>query len=221
MPTSRDTPDPRSLRVLLLEDEAFTRATVAGSLRLHGLDVVAEAASGGEAMRLARATSPDVLVADLDLGGGPDGIATAHALRNEHPRLAVVLLTAYADPRLLTTTVGQAPAGAEYVIKQTVADASQLVLAIERAARAAPGAGAVRPATSEPLMADLTDVQLDTLRMLAEGMTNAEIAAARGVSTNTVERAVARTAAILGVQSDGPGNMRVLLARAYLAMARG
>lgn len=221
MPTSRDTPDSRALRVLLLEDEAFTRATVAGSLRLHGLDVVAEAASGTQAMRLARETSPDVVVADLDLGGGPDGIATAHALRNEHPRLAVVLLTAYADPRLLTTTVGQAPAGAEYVIKQTVADASQLVLAIERAVRAAPGAGAVRPATSEPLMADLTDVQLDTLRMLAEGMTNAEIAAARGVSTNTVERAVARTAAILGIQSSGPGNMRVLLARAYLAMARG
>ena len=70
-------------------------------------------------------------------------------------------------------------------------------------------------------MADLTDVQLDTLRMLAEGMTNAEIAAARGVSTNTVERAVARIAVILGVQSNGPGNVRVLLARAYLAMARG
>ena len=221
MPPPDDTSNPRALRVLLLEDEAFTRATVAGSLRLHGLDVVAEAANGGEAMRMARVTRPDVLVADLDLGGGPDGIATAHALRNEHPRLAVVLLTAYSDPRLLTTTVGQAPKGAEYVIKQAVADASQLVLAIERAVRASPGSGAVRPTTSQPLMADLTDVQLDTLRMLAEGMTNAEIAAARGVSTNTVERAVARIAVILGVQSNGPGNERVLLARAYLAMARG
>lgn len=209
------------MRVLLLEDDAFTRATVASSLRLHGLDVIAEVGTGGAAVRASREATPDVVVADLDLGGGPDGIATAHALRREHPGIGIVLLTAYSDPRLLTTTVGQAPEGTEYVIKQTVTDSSRLVVAIERAALAAPGAGSRRPATTEPMLTDLTDVQLDTLRMLAEGMTNAEIAQARGVGVNSVERTVARLARALDIRDDGPGNMRVLLARAYLSMARG
>ena len=221
MPTRTNTPPPRALRVLLLEDDAFTRATVASSLRLHGLDVIAEVSSGGAAVRASREATPDVVVADLDLGGGPDGIATAHALRREHPSLGIVLLTAYSDPRLLTTTVGQAPEGTEYVIKQTVTDSSRLVVAIERAALAAPGAGSRRPTTTEPMLNDLTDVQLDTRRMLAEGMTNAEIAQARGVGVNSVERTVARLARALDIRDDGPGNMRVLLARAYISMARG
>ena len=218
MPTA---PHAQPLRVLVLEDDPFTRATVASSLRLHGLDVVAEVGTGGAAVRAAREAEPHVVVADLDLGGGPDGIATTHALRREHPGIGIVLLTAYSDPRLLRTTVGQAPEGTEYVIKQTVDDSSRLVVAIERAVLAAPGAGSRRPATNEPLMTDLTDVQIDTLRMVSEGMTNAEIAAARGVSENSVARTVARVARALGIRDDGPGNLRVLLARSYLSMARG
>jgi DNA-binding NarL/FixJ family response regulator len=57
--------------------------------------------------------------------------------------------------------------------------------------------------------------------MLSEGMTNAEIAAVRGVAVNSVERTVARLARALEIRDDGPGNMRVLLARAYISMARG
>ncbi len=221
MPNQQPATTPASLRVLLLEDDAFTRATVASSLRLHQLDVVAEVATAGAAIRAAREEPVDVVVTDLDLGGGPDGIATAHALRREHPGIGIVLLTAYSDPRLLTTSVGQAPEGTEYVIKQTVDDSSRLVVAIERAMLAAPGAGTRRPATNAPLVASLTDVQLDTLRMLSEGMTNAEIAAVRGVAVNSVERTVARLARALEIRDDGPGNMRVLLARAYISMARG
>lgn len=221
MPTASHTHSHRALRVLLLEDDHFTRATVASSLRLHGLDVVAEVGTGGAAVRAGRDARPDVVVADLDLGGGPDGIATAHALRREHPGIGIVLLTAYSDPRLLATTVSQAPEGTEYVIKQTVDDSSRLVVAIERAMLAVRGSGGRRPVTNEPLIADLTDVQIDTLRMVSEGMTNAEIAAARGVSENSVARTVARVARAIDIRDDGPGNMRVLLARAYMQMARG
>lgn len=207
-----------AVRAIVVEDDPFARATVAASLRLHGVDVVAECGNAGDAVRAAETHAPDVAVTDLDLGGGPNGMVVAHALRRALPSIGVVMLTSYSDPRMLGATLAQVPEGTEYVVKQSVTDTAMLGLAIDRAILAAPGATRPRPVTAAPTQADLTDVQLETLRLVAEGLTTTEIARRRGVSAGSVERTIARVGRILGVEAGEGENQRVLLTRAFLRL---
>ena len=158
---------------------------------------------------------------DLDLGRGPNGVAVAHALRRANPAIGIVLLTNHVDPRSVGTPLAQVPPGTEYVVKQSVEDIEILTLAIERSILAAPGHSAPRPATNQPVGAELTDAQMETLRMVAEGLTNSEIARRRGVSEGGVERMVGRLITVLGIEEQPGYNRRMLLARAFETLSRG
>ena len=70
------------MHALVVDDDDFTRFLLVRTLTTLGADSVDDAADAPTAMRLAQATSPDLATLDLDLGGGPNGIDLAHALRN-------------------------------------------------------------------------------------------------------------------------------------------
>lgn len=201
-----------SLRVLIVEDEDFTRTTLAAALTAHGFDVLKTTRDAKEAMTAARMSAFDVALLDLDLGPGPTGIDIAHGMRRLHPKLGIVVLTSFIDPRLLTSSLAELPLGSAYVVKQSLNSMELLVSAIHGASACA-GLGLPQIAGS-----GLTQAQMDTLRLLAAGLSNAEIARLRVVTEKSVEQTVSRAAKRLGITAAAEMNQRVALAREYFRL---
>ena len=199
-------------RLLVVEDDDFTRTTLAGALAHAGFDVVAAVGDAANAVGRATALLPDCAVLDLDLGPGPTGIDVAHGMRRALPSLGIVMLTSFSDPRLLSTSLKDLPLGASYVVKQSLTDLGILVAAVE-------GAIALSGSAAMPDEASgLTDAQVETLRLLAAGLSNAEIARVRVVTEKSVEQAIARCAKRLEITAAPGTNQRVALARAYFRL---
>ena len=94
---------------MVVEDDDFTRSTVVSALQIQGVDVVCETGSVGPAMKLADGLKPDAVILDLDLGAGPTGMDLAIGLRRRYPKLGIVLLTTFEDPRLLHPKIQPQP----------------------------------------------------------------------------------------------------------------
>lgn len=213
--------DPPAIRarVMVVEDNAFTRTTVCGALRDAGINVVADTGSAADALDLASRFAPHAAVIDLDLGEGPNGVDLAAALREALPAIGIVILTSFADPRLAGRNVDHLPGGSVYVVKSELTDTRLLARAIGNAMRMAADARlASQPVMTRPrgTTAGLTDAQVEVARMVAEGLSNAEIATRRGVSATSVERLIMRVARELGIETTSASNRRVLIAREYL-----
>ena len=206
------------VRCLLVDDDAFTRTTLASALHAHGIEVVASADGITQAMT-AHATPPssggdataECAILDLDLGLGPNGVDLAHALRRRDPDIGIVILTSFTDPRLLATSLRELPEGSAYVVKQSLEDMDILLSAIEGVTR---GKAGTSPAPRVPL----SDAQIETLRLLACGLSNAEIARVRVVTEKSVEQAIKRVAVALAIDTSSRVNQRVALARAYFSL---
>lgn len=199
-----------STRCLVVDDDSFTRTAVSAALRAEGIDVVAVADGIAQAMAVDM-RDIDCAVLDLDLGIGPNGIDLAYALRRTHPGIGIVILTSFSDPRLLAASVQEPPPGSAYVVKQSIADMGILVTAINATA-----SNQEFPAAD--MRIPLTDAQVETLRLLAYGLSNAEIARVRVVTEKSVEQAIKRVAVALKVDTSPQANQRVALARAYFAL---
>lgn len=195
-----------ALRAVVVEDDAFARTGVSALLTALRHSVVATASTATAAMAAIREHRPDLLVADLSLGPGPTGIDVAIAARRSLPELAIVILSGYADPRLLDPALPPAPPGAQYVTKASLTDANVLARAIGRAV--------ARQVDTGPHV-DLSETQVDLLRMVAEGSTNREIAERRGSSTKAVEAALQRLTRRLGIAPSPATNQRIALTNAY------
>ncbi|MGI9187170.1 MAG: response regulator transcription factor [Gaiellales bacterium] len=207
---------PDTVRILLVEDDPLLRTALSSALEGDWSRIVGVAASAAEAMAIVANTSFDVLLTDLDLGSGPNGAVLAHALRQQRPMLGIVVLTSYVDPRLVGPKLSQLPSGTEYVTKQSVRDLDLLRTAVVRAAvRGSAPLLSGEPTAKRPL----TDTQIETMRLVAEGLSNAEIAERRFVTEKSVEVTVSRILKQLGIASDRSRNARVEIARTYYAMA--
>ena len=205
-----------AVSALVVEDDAFTRVTLAESLRAQGVDVVLATDRATEALELARQRPLHAAFLDLHLGAGRTGIDLALGLRRVHPRIGIVLLTSFDHPRLLSPTLPTPPPGTQYVTKRSVGGIETLVTALRDAVEAAAGRpvdGVVRHGES-PVHA-LTDTQVETLRLVAQGLSNAEIARRRSVSEGSVEATITRLARALGVGSTATRNQRVHMAQVY------
>jgi DNA-binding NarL/FixJ family response regulator len=214
------------LTAAIVEDDPFTRTMLVATLRAQGVEVVIETATPSEALALAPLRRPRVALLDLHLGAGPTGIELAHALRTIDPRIALVILTSFDDPRLLSTRLPDPPRGTRYVTKRQIESVEVLVRVLKEAvdamgsqegARTAArrSSGRVR-ASDAGRVVDLTDSQLETLRLLAEGLSNAHIAERRSVTERSVETTIGRIARALGLAHDATRNQRVHMARVYL-----
>lgn len=209
-----------ALRVVIVEDDALLRTSLVAALPLQGIDVVGSADGAAGALELIRRVQPDAALLDLDLGVGPNGIDIARLLRAEYPAMGLVVLTGYADPRLAGASSAQLPEDVEYVVKSRLPDAALLGRILARSVARRTGQVSDLPAPLAPHAPhDLTQVQLEVLRLVARGMSNAEIAAARSVSEKAVENTITRLCRRLGIASDAGSNARVLLTRYYFTMS--
>jgi DNA-binding NarL/FixJ family response regulator len=204
------------VRVLLVDDHDFTRSTVAASLRAEGCTVVASVPSARDAMLAFREQEIDCAVIDLNLGRGPNGIDLAYALRAYEPNVAIVLLTLHNDRRLVSGDKRPLPPGTVFLVKGDVRSTGQLREAIDAAIT---GLKSSSRRISEQL--PLTDVQMEIVRMLVDGLTNAEIANRRGVSERSVQAALGRILTSLEIEPVSGQNPRMLILRACGALGHG
>lgn len=120
-------------RVMMVEDDEFTRSTIKTALINKGMNIVFDTASVKEAMEFARNNRPEVAVLDYNLGKGPNGIDLANQLRRIQPDIAIVLLTAFLDPAQLDKRIAELPKGSRYLIKNSVRKIDVLIEEINQA----------------------------------------------------------------------------------------
>lgn len=202
-----------SRSVLLVEDEAMSRTLLAGVLEAAGFHVTA-VASADEAIEAFVAIDPDALVTDIDLGSGATGLDLVVSLSGRNPHLPVVVLSNYA---ITPDYANPVLAKAAYIRKKELNDTDVLLGALDSVLR--DEREQVSKEAASGRLGALTNAQIHVLRMIAEGLSNAEIADRRKCSLRAAEHMVQRTFTALGLGSDPRVNTRVAAARIYIEEA--
>lgn len=205
------------IRIVVADDHPVVRGGLVSLLRtIPGLDVVGEAADGQTAVRLANEQHPDVVLMDVRMPG-MDGVEATRQIREQTPAIRVLMLTMYDDDATVFTAM---KAGAQgYLLKESEQDdivrAVHAVVAGE--AIFGPGVAArVLGYFTEPPQAvaaeypfpELTDRERQVLELLAQGRSNADIAAELFLSPKTVSNQLTAIFAKLQVASRGEAIVR-------------
>ncbi|WP_351229772.1 response regulator transcription factor [Streptomyces sp. NPDC002133] len=190
-----------TVRILLCDDHAVVRAGLLALLGSEpGIEVVGEAGSGEEAVATAAKLRPDVVLMDLQLGPGIDGVEATRRIAS--PEVHVLVLTTYDTDADITRAIEAGATG--YLLKAE--RPQELFAAIHSAAQ---GRTALSPPVASRVMdrlrgaarPALTDRELDILGQLARGLGNREIARALFISEATVKTHLGRIYAKLGVDT--------------------
>ena len=187
---------PASVRVLVVDDQTVVREGLVMLLRYSpGIEVVAAAADGEEAVRLARSLGPDVVLMDLRMPRC-DGTAATRRILEERPSTRVIALTTYADDESVFAALQAGARGyltkdataseIQHAIRTVFAGEALLDPSVQRRLLERSLAGAAAP--SAPAYPDgLTQREAEVLREIASGRSNREIAEALSISEGTVK----------------------------------
>ena len=174
-------------------------------------------------MNLLRRLQPDVVLLDMNVVG-ISAVKIAVKMRKENQNIGIVILTSCSDLRLMGESNDEVPIGAKILVKKSIVDFTVLCDAIRESKIAAVekhkvtwinGNTSFQDHGVAVLMAHLTNTQAEVLRLVAVGMTNAQIGRTRYVSEKSVEQVISRVAQELHVQPDHNKNMRVQLVGEY------
>ncbi len=200
-------------RTLILDCNRFELATLADSLRMQGLDIVGQASESHGALQLFRAIHPDAVL--INFQGCDHGcVELLESFREIDPSLGIVLLTDSPDLRLYGIHEDQLPRGTQLIEKSALAELRDIRSAIDNSLKE--GARTVWLANAwDSSLNSLTDIQIETLRLLSLGLSNSDIGKARFVSEKSVEQTITRIAQHLHVVHEKGRNMRVILASEY------
>jgi DNA-binding NarL/FixJ family response regulator len=210
-------------RVLLINDDAFELATMSASLRLHSTNVIGEASNIFVAENLFRSLQPEIVMIDLQFSG-EEAVGLLQRFRKVDPELGIVIITSCPDLRLFGLLEKNIPHGAKIILKRSVSDLSIITFALTESMESAHDGSAMKWISIHAdihensfisILSDLTDIQIETLRLVAQGLSNSEIARVRFVSEKSVEQIVARIAQHLAISPDRSRNLRVILAGEY------
>jgi DNA-binding NarL/FixJ family response regulator len=183
-----------SIRVLLADDHALVRAGFrALAQNLAGVEVVAEATDGREALTAIKTHQPDVVLMDISMAG-LNGLEAAARVAKEFPNVRVIILSAHSNEEYVCQALRAGAAG--YLLKD--AGTSELDLAVKAVAR---GETYLSPGVSKHVISDylrrtggdsgalemLTPRQREILQLIAEGQTTKQIANTLHISVKTVE----------------------------------
>lgn len=203
-------------RVLVVEDEGLLRTMLKDMLTIAGFDAFAVASASAAVLEFP-GFDPDAILCDIDLGSGVSGLDLIVSLTKEAPHLGVVILSNY---EITTDYHKRWFERAVYLRKSDVNDAAVVAEALETVlsdSRDEDSAAGEESASDG--LSSLTPTQVQVLRMVAMGLSNAEIAERRGSTVGAVEHILNRIFTALGLANDPAVNMRVTAARMFIEWA--
>jgi DNA-binding NarL/FixJ family response regulator len=209
-----------ALRVGVAEDSLLMREGVLQVInRSDDLEVVGDCPDLPSLRRLVDDVAPDVVVTDVRMppGFGDEGIQFAVDARSTHPDVGVVVLSQYAEPAYANALLGGGSAKRAYLLKERVSQPDQLAEAIRTVAQGGSVIAPtivdllVAPSTRRPAtpLAALTPREMDVLDQVAQGKSNAGVAAALFLTERAVEKHINAMFAKLGLSATPDVNRRV------------
>ncbi|HQJ33685.1 MAG TPA: response regulator [Rhodoglobus sp.] len=199
-----DDADRSRLRVIVADDDAFTRSLVADGLRSLGFEV-STAGTVADAWSLVLEVDPHALISDLNFGPGDSGASLLARVHEEAPWVALVVLTSHQSPELAVPDAAAIPRDVVYLVKSQLREVGALGDAVHRAIGGEPVAQLRDPANA----LSLTSAQAEVLRLLASGASTRAVAEHRGTSVRAAETMLARLYSALGIDDDADSNPRV------------
>ncbi|MEV4165398.1 response regulator transcription factor [Nonomuraea dietziae] len=216
------------MRVVLAEDLYLLREGLTHLLNAHGVEVVAGVDTGQALLDAIESTRPDAAIVDVRLPPGftDEGLRAAIQARRRTPGFPVLVLSQYVEQIYARELIAEGSGGVGYLLKDRVFDTHEFVGALRRVRDGGTAmdpeviAKLVTGSTHLPPMATLTARERDVLGLMAEGRSNAAIAAGLFISEGTVGKHIAAVFAKLGLAASDDHNRRVLAVLAYLDGSR-
>ena len=208
--------NPPRIRILCVDDHPVMRDGIAFALQTQeDLELVGEATSGEDAIRLFKELRPDITLMDLNLPG-MDGVEAIEAIRKSSPRAKIIVLTTYSGDAMARRALNAGASG--YILKHMLRiDLMRTIRSVFSGARSIPpeiAAGLVERMGTR----DLTEREIEVLRVLADGNSNKMIAEALHISEDTVKAHIKNILQKLDA-SDRTHAVTIALQRGYLRMA--
>jgi DNA-binding NarL/FixJ family response regulator len=215
------------VRVIVADDSTLLREGLTRLLEEAGLEVVGQAGDGEELLRKVRAHRPDVAVVDVRMPPThtDEGLRAAKQIRAEMPETGVLVLSQYVEVAYARDLLAESAEGLGYLLKDRVADIEALTDAVRRVGA---GGSALDPEVvsqmlgrrraEDPLLA-LTPREREVLSLMAEGRSNAAIAAELVVTDRAVEKHVTAIFSKLDLGSNAEDHRRVLAVLRFVDQA--
>jgi DNA-binding NarL/FixJ family response regulator len=215
------------LRVVLAEDSYLVREGTRQLLESTGeVTVIAAVGTAEELLDAVARLQPDAVLTDIRMppDHGTEGIRAAHAIRAAHPGIGVVVLSQHAEEAYALELFRDGADGLAYLLKERIGDRAQLVHALAETCR---GGSVVDPVLLDALVGrrrlvpasaldQLTPREMDVLREMAQGRSNAAIGARLHLSESSIEKHVGAIFGKLGVGEGRDLHRRVAAVVAYL-----
>lgn len=205
-------------RVVIVEDQALLRQLLQTTLTESGVEVVASYGSAEDASK--NTVAFDVAIVDIALPG-QNGAMWSLELKKSNPSVGILLLSSHAYPGLLAKVPSDIAAGWGYLLKDRINDPLELVRALEVVHEGGIVLDSSLSARAQPresqVVEGLTDGQWKLLGLLSEGLSNDAIAERLVIAPKSVENAISRLYARLGIStSDTSINPRVAASRIFI-----
>jgi DNA-binding NarL/FixJ family response regulator len=212
------------MRVVIAEDVMLTREGIARVLADAGIDVVGKAADVYALMHEVASSKPDCAIVDIRMPPThtDEGIVAAQQLRELHPDIAVLVLSQYIEPAYAMRLLEDHPERSGYLLKDRVSDPATLIDALRRLGEGETVVDSSivarllrRRRESDPIE-DLSEREREVLALVAEGLSNAAIAARLFITERTVEAHVKQIFQKLRIEQAPDTNRRVLAVLVFL-----
>ena len=204
-----------AIRIVLIVENIYDSLLLACALENDGISVSDAAHNFSDLDALMKQNKPDAIVFSLDAHAS-QALSAAQKARKVNPEVGLVFLTSVPDLRLLGITEKELPHGVQVIIKNSVKQLDALTNAIKGSIQ---GLETIASSRDESAfvshLQSLTQVQIETLRLVAMGSSNAEIARTRLVTEKAVEHTITRMLQALKIAANPRHNARVLLSREY------
>jgi DNA-binding NarL/FixJ family response regulator len=211
------------MRIVIGEDQVLLREGLARLLVDEGHEVVGSAGDGPDLVRKAKAHRPDLVIADVRMPPSQtdEGLRAALDIRGAEPGIGILVLSHHVEVRYAVELLSDDASGVGYLLKQRVADLDRFFAALERIAA---GGSVIDPEVVSAMLGrakrdpieELTPRQREVLALMAEGRTNAGIAAELVITEKAVAKHAAGIFEALGLPPTAEGHRRVLAVIRYL-----